>query len=137
MKSPSLSFLLVRKRRILFSSDYRFLQLLAEVAFSFCLSSWKENNNLSSFLLSHWLKNDSRFYKIITKTIEFEMEKFEKAVVVNFACQNCFQPIVLDESMSNLSVHHLAELARKFFFFLFQGLTESFVFKFPYQTILI
>ncbi|KAL5278961.1 BECN1 family protein [Megaselia abdita] len=35
----------------------------------------------------------------------------EKTVVVNFACQNCFQPIVLDESMNNLSVHHLAELA--------------------------
>lgn len=38
----------------------------------------------------------------------------QKTVVVNFACQNCFQPIVLDESMNNLSVHHLAELARKF-----------------------
>lgn len=33
---------------------------------------------------------------------------------INFACQRCLQPVIIEDSFDHMNVHALAELARKY-----------------------
>lgn len=52
---------------------------------------------------------------------------------VSFACQRCLQPVIIEDSFDNMSVHALAELAREYQTPLFHFTlmrTETFIFSF-------